>query len=340
MPTFMYVARQEDDKISIFHVDQQTGRLTPQAEVAAPGGPAPLAMDPAKNVLYAGRRGAHEISSFKVDHASGGLSLMGTVSLVGEPCFLSTDRKGNYLFSSYYQAGKAAVHPINSEGVASGPPIELLDTAIGAHSFQTDPSNKFAFVPHIAGRGPNAIFQFRFDEATGKLTPNTPPRFSPQEQLGPRHFCFHPAMDILYFSDEQGCSVSGYHLDTDSGTLSPFQTLSTLPPGYTGENSCAQIQITPSGRFLYAPNRGHNSIACFSIDPADGRLTSLGQVPTEPVPRAISLDPEGRFLYAAGLESGRLACYSIDSSSGQLSLLETIDVGNRPMWVLVAGFPG
>jgi 6-phosphogluconolactonase len=205
---------------------------------------------------------------------------------------------------------------------------------------QTDPSNKFAFVPHIAGNGPNAIFQFRFDENTGHITPNSPPRVEPEEHLGPRHFCFHPTQNILYFSNEQGCSVTGYRLDTATGTLSAFQTIITLPEGYSERNTCSQIQISPSGKFLYAPNRGHNSIACFSVEASSGRLTPIGQVPTEAVPSAFSLDPEGNFLYAAGSESDRLASYRVNGDTGELTPLETYSVGERPMWVLITSLGG
>lgn len=340
MQYYMYVSLQEDDRIAIFTVDEESGKLSLRDYVTVIGGPAPLAIDPERKFLYVGRRGNREISSYRVDRSNGGLTLVGTALVDDDPCYLATDRKGKFVFSSYYEGGKAAVHSIDDEGVASPPPVEWLDTARGAHSFQTDPSNNFAFVPHIAGKGPNAIFQFRFDETTGRLTPNVPPRVSPDEQLGPRHFCFHPNQDTVYFSNEQGCSVTAYHLDSSAGTLTPFQTVSTLPDDYAGRNTCSQIQITASGRFLYAPNRGHNSIACFAIDGSTSLLTSIGQVPTEPVPRAISLDPKGNFLFVAGLESGRLASYRVDSSNGELEPLETHHVGNRPMWVLVTDLPG
>ena len=110
--------------------------------------------------------------------------------------------------------------------------------------------------------------------------------------------------------------------------------MSTLPDDFRETNSCSQIQITPSGKFLYAPNRGHNSIASFAVDEESGRLTATGRVSTEPVPRAFSLDPQGRFLFAAGLESGRLASYRVNGDSGVLDELEAFTVGNRPMWVL------
>lgn len=340
MPYFMYVSLQGDDKILTFNMDPDTGKLIPQAELALSGGPAPLAVDPQRRHLYAGRRGAKEVSSFAIDQRTAGLTMIGTVSLDIDSCYLSTDRKGRFLLSSYYEGSMVTVHPIGDDGAAGGPPVQTLPTARGAHSIQTDPSNNFAFVPHIAGRGPNAIFQFLFDENTGTLSPNDPPMVSPKEELGPRHYCFHPNGNTIYFSNEQACSVTAYRFDRAAGTLSAFQTLSTLPDGYRGDNTCAQIQITPNGRFLYAPNRGHNSIASFTIDQATDELTAIGQAPSEAVPRAIGVDPQGRFLFAAGLESGRLASYRINADTGILEPLEIYPVGQRPMWVMIIELPG
>ena len=168
--------------------------------------------------------------------------------------------------------------------------------------------------------GPNMIMQFRFDAQTGRLTANSPPRVEPAERLGPRHYCFHPARDFVYFSNEQGCSVTGYRLDRATGTLSAVQTVTSLPAGFTERNTCSQIHLTPSGQFLYVANRGHNSIAGFAVD-GTGHLTSVGHVPTEAVPSAFGLDPAGRFLFAAGTASGRLASYRINTETGALSPL-------------------
>ena len=340
MAYYMYVSLQDDDKVAIFAMDAQTGMLTLRAEVPVPGGPSPLAISPDRKALYVGHGGSSELSSFRIDQETGGLTQIGKVSLEGAPEFLATDRKGRFVLSAYYYAGYVAVHPVGDDGAAGGPPIEWLETASGSHAMQTDPSNRFAFAPHIAGEGPNAIFQYRFDEDTGHITPNSPPRVEPEDYLGPRHFCFHPAKDILYFSDEQGCSVTGYRLDISTGTLSAFQTITTLPEGYTETNTCSQIQITPSGKFLYALNRGHNSIAAFSIDPSTGCLTAIGQVPTEAVPHAFSLDPEGKSLFAAGSESGRLASYRVNGDTGELAPLETYSAGQMPMWVLITSLGG
>ena len=335
MPNYMYVSLQDDDKILTFTVDAATGKLDRRQDVEVTGGPAPLAIDPDRRFLYVGLRGTREISSFRIDHNTGGLSLLGTAPLEGEPVYMATDRSGRYVLSAYYYQSITAVHAIDGNGVATSPPVEWLHTASGAHAFQTDPSNRFAFAPHIAGGGANTIFQFRFDESTGRLTPNSPATVSLPGELGPRHFCFHPSRDILYFSDEQGCSVTAYRLDPSKGTLTPFQTVSTLPESFSGRNTCSQIQITPSGKFLYAPNRGHNSVACFSVDASTGELTSIGRAATEPRPRAFSLDPAGNFLFVAGLDSGRLASYRVDGGTGELSPLGTIHVGNMPMWVLI-----
>ena len=347
MPYDMYVCLQDDDKIVAFTMNAETGRLTPKAEVPVSGGPSLLAISPDRNVLYVGHRVVPEISSFRIDPDTGGLMRHGTVSPESAPTFLSTDRTGRYLLSAYYQAGRVAVHPLGDDGALGDPPIDWLETATGAHAIQTDPSNRFAFVPHIArlndnvlepvreAYGPNVIFQFRFDETTGHLTPNSPLRVEPEERLGPRHYCFHPTQNIAYFSNEQGCSVTAYRLDPATGILSALQTITTLPGGYTERNTCSQIQITPSGKFLYVPNRGHNSIAGFAVDAATGRLTAIGHVSTEAVPSAFSLDPEGKFVFAAGSASGRLASYRINSETGELTSLETYAVGQRPMWVLV-----
>lgn len=352
MPTYVYISRQDDNQISVFTMDDGTGTLTPKAEVAVCDGPALLTISPDRAFLYVGHRDPPGISSWRIDHSTGGLTQIGTVATDGWSAFLGTDRTGKYVLSAYYQAGHVGVHPIGDDGAVGEPPIEWLATDIGAHAIQTDPSNQFAFVPHIArlfdnvmepakdAPGPNVIFQFKFDETTGRLTPNSPLKLEVGEGLGPRYYCFHPTKDIVYFSDEQGCSVTGYHLDTATGALTAFQTITTLPEGYTGRNTCSQIHISPSGKFLYVPNRGHNSIAGFSVDASDGRLTAIGHVSTEAVPNAFSLDPEGKFIFAAGAASGRLASYRINGETGELTPLETYAVGQRPGGVLVTSLGG
>jgi 6-phosphogluconolactonase len=349
MKTYVFVTLKDDNKITIFHMDPDTGKLSVMSEVPVAGGPSLLALSTDRKTLYVGHIGVPELSSWRINNETGWLTQNGSVIPEDPPSFLSMDRRGRFLLSSYYQGGHVAVHPISEDGSVGGSPIEWVATDTGAHAIQTDPSNKFAFVPHVARLkdnvmepfndviGPNVILQFRFDENTGNLSPNASFRVGSTERLGPRHYCFHPYQDIVYFSNEQGSSVTAYKLDTNKGTLSEFQTITTLPGDFTGRNTCSQIQISLSGTFLYVPNRGHNSIASFSVDPATGQLTALGQVATEAVPSSFSLDPKCNFLFVAGAASGRLASYRVNDESGELTPIESIFVGNRPMWVLVSG---
>jgi 6-phosphogluconolactonase len=346
MTSSLYVCLQDDNKIAAFTLDADTGQLTPRAEVPAAGGPSVMAISPDRRTLYVGYRTQPAISSFRIDQNSGELTLQGTISQQHAPTFLAPDRIGRYLLCAYYQGGGAAVHPLTADGAVGAPPLGWLATAPGAHAIATDPSNRFAFVPHIArlndnvleppkeNPGPNVIMQFRFDAQTGNLTPNSPLRVEQTDRLGPRHYCFHPSRDVVYFSNEQGCSVTAYRLDRAAGTLSAVQTVTTLPGGYTARNTCSQIHLTASGRYLYVGNRGHNSIAGFAVDAGTGQLTSVGHVPTEAVPSAFGLDPAGHFLFAAGTASGRLASYRINGETGVLTPLTTYAVGQRPAAVL------
>jgi 6-phosphogluconolactonase len=346
MPCSLYVCLQDDDKIAVFTVDPETGGLTPQADVPAAGGPSVMALSPDRQTLFVGYRTKPAISNYRIDQATGGLTLRGSVSSEHAPTFLAPDRAGRYLLSAYYQGGYAVVHPLGADGAVGAPPLDRQNTDNGAHAIATDPSNQFAFVPHIArlndnvleppkeNPGPNFIAQFRFDAQSGRLTPNSPFRVEQGDRLGPRHYCFHPGLDLVYFSNEQGCSVTVYRLDRGTGTLSAVQTVTTLPAGYAARNTCSQIHLTPSGRFLYVGNRGHNSIAGFAVDDGTGHLTAIGQVPTEAVPSAFGLDPAGRFLFAVGTASGRLVSYRINGQTGALTPLATRAVGRRPAALL------
>src|SRR5262245_56485464 len=326
MPDVLYVGLQDDDKIVRFAIDA-AGKLAPSGEMPAAGGPSVFAVSPDRRVLYIGCRSTPAIESCRIDSASGALTSMKRVAIEHPPTYLAPDRTGKYLLSAHYQGGYAAVHPLGSDGAVSGPALDRQNTAPGAHAILTDPSNRFAFAPHIARQndnvleppknipGPNFIAQFRFDAATGRLHPNAPFKLEPPGPIGPRHYCFHPTLDLAYFSDEQGCSVTAYRVDPTSGTLSAVETIPSLPEGVTVRNTCSQIYLTPSGRFLYVGNRGHNSIAGFAVDAATGRLTPAGHASTEVVPTAFGLDSSGRLLFAAGTASGRLASYRVDARS-------------------------
>jgi 6-phosphogluconolactonase len=344
----LYVGLQDDDKIAVFALDGGSGELTRRADVAANGGPSVTAISPDGNTLYVGFRVRPSIASYRIDPATGGLSLLGTAAQADAPTFLAPDRAGRYMLCAYYQGGYVAVYPIAADGTIGAAAIDKQETAVGAHAIAADPSNRFAFVPHIAriqdnvleppknNPGPNVILQYRFDAQTGRLRPNTPYRVEQGDLVGPRHDIHHPSLDIVYFSNEQGCSVTAYRLDRANGTLSTVQTTSTLPAGHGERTTCSQIHLTPSARFLYVGNRAPNSstIAAFAVDPATGHLTVAGHIPTEPVPSAFCLDPAGHFLFAAGTASGRLASYRINQQSGALTPLAVEQVGQRPAAVL------
>jgi 6-phosphogluconolactonase len=341
MPSVLYVGLQDADKIAVFSIDD-AGKLGKQGEVAATGGPSVIAVGLDRKMLYVGQRAGPVISSLQIDQKTGELTAAGTAPQTHAPTFLALDRTGRFMLVAYYQGGGTAVFPLTSEGTLGAPSQDWLATATGAHAIGIDRSNRFAYVPHIARiqdnvleppkniPGPNTIMQFRFDAENGRLSPNSPPQVAQADLAGPRHFCFHPTLDVVYFSNEQGCSVTSYRIDPSIGTLVPLQTVSTLPPGFDARNTCSQIHLTPSGRFLYVGNRGHNSIAGFSIAPSTGLLAPAGHVATESVPSAFCLDPEGRFLFAAGTASGRLASYHIDGENGGLAPLAVQDVGPRP----------
>jgi 6-phosphogluconolactonase (cycloisomerase 2 family) len=153
MPSYVYVAAQDDNQIAVFTIDGATGRLTRTAEVPMPGGPSLLAIHPHRHSLYVGHRQVPEISSYHIDPTTGALRRTGSVSLPDPPGFLATDRRGRYLLAAYYQGSRVAVHPLTEDGTITAPPSAWVSTAVGAHAIQTDPSNRFAFVPHIARLG-------------------------------------------------------------------------------------------------------------------------------------------------------------------------------------------
>jgi 6-phosphogluconolactonase len=246
-----------------------------------------------------------------------------------DPAHIAVDHTGRFLLAAYYVAGKVTVHAIK-DGTLSDRPVQTVSTADKAHCILPDPSNRFVFVPHT---GPNAIFQFTFRADTGRLAANEAAKVTTPPGTGPRHIVFHPSRDIAYVVNEQGGSVTAYRFDPKAGTLAPLQTTSTLPKEFKGTNACAEIKMHPSGRFLYASNRGHDSIARFTVD-GEGRLTAAGQTPTEKTPRSFDLDPSGKFLFAAGESSGKVVSYRIDQKTGDLARLKTYNVGKTPWWVM------
>jgi 6-phosphogluconolactonase len=341
MPSVLYVGLQDADRIAVFAIDGE-GRLAKEGEVPAAGGPSVMAVGLDRRMLYVGSRTGPAIAAFRIDLRTGALAAAATAAQRHAPTFLVPDRTGRFLLVAYYQGGGVAVFHLAGDGSLGAASQDWLATATGAHAIATDRSNRFAYVPHIARiqdnvleppkniPGPNTIMQFRFDAESGRLAPNSPPEVAQGDLAGPRHYAFHPNLNLAYFSNEQGSSVTSYRIDPQNGTLSPVETISTLPAGIGLRNTCSQIHLTPSGRFLYVGNRGHNSIAGFAVAPDTGLLEPAGHAATEAVPSAFCLDPGGRFLFAAGTASGRLASYRIDGESGALAPLAVEAVGPRP----------
>lgn len=355
MQSHVYFSIAGENRIAIYTYDVSDGAIEFQEDVNVTGSPGPLAQSPCGSYLYAGLRSSREISTFRIDEKSKQLTLLRTIQLDADTCYIATDKTGNFLLSGYYGAGKVTVHAIGDDKTVQGEPIQTIKTAPHAHYIETDVSNRFAFVPHTVPA--NVIYQFHFDPGTGMLTENPFGNFNPDDPVGPRHYSEHPNKPILYFSNEQGSSVSAYSFhrgnDGDSksskkqgadtpdytahdapGLLWEFQTLSTLPADFDEHNSCAQIHIDPQAKFLYVSNRGHDSIAMFSIDEESGKLTALGHQLTEPTPRVFNIDATGNYLFAGGQGSGKLATYRINRESGLLASLESYEVGENPMWVL------
>lgn len=328
---FVYVSLDAEQCIALYTIDPDGGDLRFVKKIAVAGQPGSLAVDPSHNYLYAAIRSTTSLSSFRIDARTGDLTPINTIRAAGNPVYVGTDRTGKYLLTAYFADSKAAIYSIRQDGGLRDSAVQVLATAQNAHAIRTDPSNRFLFIPCRTGE---TIHQFKFDSGSGSLAPTAPDRTLTPAKTGPRHLEFHPSMDLVYFVNEFASTVTAYRLNKIDGTLAVVHTLSSLPADYAGSNSGADIHSTPDGRFLYASNRGHESITAFSLDAASGRMTLVGYFPTEKTPRSFCLDSGGRFLYAAGQGSGRIAAYSIQRQSGQLLPLSTYDVGKNPVWIL------
>jgi len=322
----------KEEKVNIYAMDGATGDLELKHEVPLTGGPAGIVIHPNKRFLYVVRRGASQLASFAMDASDGSLTHLGNIEEASDSVYITIDGAGKFVLTSS-NSGSARSYRVGEDGALVAPAASTVYSLPGSHSVQVHPSNKFAYVPHCITQ--NAIFQHKYDAETGQITPQELAVLVPPERLGPRHIRFHPTLNVLYTTDEQGNSISAYRVNLD-GRLSPsFQTISTLPEDFEpSDNTTAQLRVHSSGRFLYAPNRGHDSIACFKIDAASGVLTLIGRVPTEPHVRGFDIDPQGRFVFAAGVDSGKVSAYAIDQGSGELTQINTYDVGENPMWIL------
>ncbi len=336
---FVYIPLTQERKFLVFAMDAESGKLTLKHDIDLPAQPWQLCISPDLRFLYQQVRGDgySGVLTLRIDSQNGGVTQIGEVELESDACYVSTDKTGHFLFAAYLIPGMVTVHRIDPDGVARGPAVDRQMTDLYAHYISTDNSNSFAFVPHVAPT--DAIYRFRFDETTGRLTPCDPRKLDTPTGHGPRHLAYHPTLDIVYANAEQSSLVNVYRLDSVNGVLEPIQSLSTLPDeGFGGANNTATVRVHPSAKAAYVSNRGHDSIAAFTVDPRTGFLTPAGHSPTKECPRAFGVDPDGRFLYAGSDYSGRVTSHRIDSN-GLLHSLDNYDLGMWPSWVLPVKLP-
>ena len=325
------VSAGNDKALHLYELNSKTGELVQRAKIALPGSPGSQCVSPDGNRLYVAVRTANSVAAYRINHKAKILEPLGLTDIGANAAYVATDRTGSTLLWASYSGGVVGSHAIAKNGAVKKDPLSRIETTRCAHAILTDASNKFTFVPHTC---PNAVYQFRFDAKTGKLSKNNPLTSTPADGLQPRHLAFHPKLPIVYFDDEKGDSVTAYRFNKITGQLKSFHTLSTLPKDFDGnKNSCADIEITLDGKFIYASNRGHNSIAGFAVDPKTGTLKSLGQFPTGQVPRSFNLGPNNKWLIAAGQRSHDLHTYERNPKTGALTKVHTQPTGKGPGWV-------
>ncbi len=330
-PTIIYVSEGGEKRIAVWTLDESSGGLTRQSDAVLPGSPGSLSMSPDRRHLYVAVRSAKQFATLDVDRKTGALSNPTVADAGFNAAYVYADKTGRWLLAASYSEGVVGVSAIK-DGRVTGTPVCTLTAGLKAHSIQTDAANRFAFVPHVGEV--NKVDQLRFDATTGQLTPNTPAQLAGGEGEGPRHFAFHPNGRWAYFVNEQGKSVTLCDYDAEHGTLKSRKSVPTVPDDWRAKGSCADIHITADGRFVYASNRGHNSLAGFSVNAQTGELTSLGQTPTETTPRSFALVPGDRFVVAAGETSHQLIVYRSDAANGSLTPLKSYPCGKSPAWVM------
>jgi 6-phosphogluconolactonase len=331
MTTVVYVSNAESGTVSVMHLDLSTGTLTTVQTVELGGMLMPVAISPDLRVLHVARRSEPlAVRSLRISAQDGTLSSLGEVPLPASMANIATDVTGRFLFSASYGGNLVAVSPIGTDGAVRRPQ-QVLPTEPKAHAMRVDPSNRFVFVPLL---GADKVLQFRFDAASGRLTPNDPPAFVARPGSGPRHLAFHPNGHTLYLLHELDASIDVLEMDSERGTLKAVQTVSALPAGFSGNPWASDIHLTPDARHLYASERRSHTLAAFAVA-ADGTLAPQGSFATQAQPRGFAIDPSGRFLIAAGQASHRLGIHAIDPSSGSLSLQGEHTAGQDPNWVEV-----
>ena len=324
--------------------DPKTGQLTQPELAAETKKPTFLAVHPNHRFLYAvgefdsfKGKPVGAVSAFSIDLKTGNLTLLNQQPSGGAgPCHLDLDKKGKCLLVANYGSGSIAALPIFADGKLgeAGSVIQHHGSSINrdrqsgphAHFITTLPGENVAITCDL---GLDQVLLYDLDPASASLKPHDPAFFTVKPGSGPRHLTFHPERKWAYVINEMGSSITAFHFGAKKGLFSQTQNISTLPKDFSGGNSCAEIQLHPSGKFLYGSNRGHNSIAIFSIDPKTGTLACTGYEATQgKTPRHFAIDPSGQWLLAENQDSNTIVIFHIDSKTGSLTPTgQTIELG-------------
>jgi 6-phosphogluconolactonase len=312
-------------------MDPSSGKLNFQWEAKGIRNPSYLEIHPNKRFLYAvnelndfAGQGGGGVTSLSIDPASGELNFLNACSSQGEdPCYISIEQTGRFALVANYSGGNAAMLPIQADGQL-GPASDVVlhsgssvdpqrQTAPFVHSILPDPANRFAIAADL---GADKLVVYEMDLENGRL--NKHAEVNVQPGAGPRHSIFHPNGGYLYLINELNSTLIVLRYHAEAGSLEEIQTISSLPQGFKGENLCADLHIY--GRYLYASNRRHDSIAWYLIDEKTGRLSYEGEIPSGgKEPRGFAIDPTGSFLLAANHRSDNIVLFRIDSSTGKPS---------------------
>ncbi|MCU1263637.1 MAG: hypothetical protein JWO80_6522 [Bryobacterales bacterium] len=325
--------RQGSKGIYAYRFSPGNGKLSPLGLVAETENPSFLATGPSGRFLYAVNeignyegKNAGSVSAFSLDSSTGSLIFLNKVTTRGSIfCHLVVDKTGKCLVVANYGSGSVAAFPIKPDGSLGeasafvqhgGSGVNARQKGPHAHMVQLSEDNRFILVPDL---GADQVITYRLNPAKGTLTaePN-PTRGAPG--LGPRHLAFDPQGKFDYLINEMGSAVTAFRYKSSGGSLTPLQTISTLPKEFTGTNNSAEIEVHPNGKFVYVSNRGDDSIAMFSADAKTGTLTLTGRVPTGgKTPRNFAIDPTGGYLLAANQDSGSIITFRIDKNTGELT---------------------
>lgn len=326
--------------IDVFAVDPTTGVLAARSSITA-GDPSPsfLALRPGGANLYAvGETSPGRVGAYAIAKDGGALTYLGGVSSTGNgPAHVSVDPSGKWVMVANYGDGAIAVYPIGGDGTL-GSPSDTRNAGMNAHMIVADASDHFVFVPCL---GSDYVAQYRFDAATGVLAPNDPPTFTTASGAGPRHIAFHPDGKHAYLVDETVSVIESLAFDPATGLLSRIETQSTRAAGASGKNTDAEVAVHPSGKWVYASNRGDDDIAVFAVDGATGKLTLVENAKTGgQTPRSFGLDPSGAFLYVANQDGGgELTSFAVSAADGRLSPIGSAIPQDRASFVGAFSLP-